>query len=130
MTDKMREDFDKWWDENYPFLKASKRDRENGWEGYQAATAESTAKIANLEMELAAWQGLHESSQIQKAQMQTELEAYRTKQRVYNSTEIAKMQARIDKSIKYFHSILASSSIGSSAHSIALEALAKVKDKK
>ena len=49
MTDKMREDFDKWWDENYPFLKASKRDRENGWEGYQAATAESTAKIAQMQ---------------------------------------------------------------------------------
>jgi len=118
MTDKMREDFEAWAIEEglcatvglagIPESEITHFD-ENNWLSWQAATAESTAKIA---------------------QMQTELEAYRTKQRVYNSTEIAQMQARIDKSINYFIGILALSSSGSSAHAIALEALAKVKDVK
>lgn len=81
IADKMREDFEAWMINKEKIIIGSNDPYPQGlektyWRIWQAATAETTAKIA---------------------QMQTELEAYRTMQRTDNSQVIANMQARIDE---------------------------------
>ena len=83
-ADKMREDFEAWMINKEKIIIGSSDPYPQGlektyWRIWQAATAESNAKIA---------------------QMQTELEAYRTMQRTDNSQVIAQMQGRIDIAIK------------------------------
>ena len=112
-ADKMREDFEAWMINKEKIIIGSSDPYPQGlektyWRIWQAATAESNAKIA---------------------QMQTELEAYRTMQRTDNSQVIAQMQGRIDIAIKELEHIrkVSLSEIGMSL--VNEVALAKVKDK-